>query len=218
MVKRPFPVPRLATGGLLLLLRRCACWPIPVSRVKDPEAGGRSEMPEITSGDLPGLMLGKEEIPGASGYWLLSLFHPSSEDQVDWTQGNYALHTRNGRVESQERHGDAKKPTRMVAEGSVLVASSALLGEATNVAPDGFPHPVYRSGFALALPLPVALARVPLVRPAPPAPPVPPTQMELVEPEFVSPDDQAADLAVDATEETASEIEQTDPPPVEDAE
>jgi len=181
-------------------------------------------MPEITSGELPDLLLDSSEVPGATGYWLLSLFHPSSEDQVDWTQGNYALHTRNGRVESQVRHGDAKKPTRMVAEGSVLVASSALRGEATNVAPDDFPHPVYRSGFALALALPVPLARVPLVRPVPPAPPV---QMDLVPPseaEFHSPDDQAEDLAVvtpDQPEDEAlaeGEIEAHDPPPAEDAE
>ena len=185
---------------------------------------GRSEMPEITSGELPDLLLDSSEVPGATGYWLLSLFHPSSEDQVDWTQGNYSLHTRNGRVESQVRHGDAKKPTRMVAEGSVLVASSALRGEATNVAPDDFPHPVYRSGFALALALPVPLARVPLVRPVPPAPPV---QMDLVPPseaEFHSPDDQAEDLAVvtpDQPEDEAlaeGEIEAHDPPPAEDAE
>jgi CRISPR type III-A-associated RAMP protein Csm4 len=179
---------------------------------------GRSEMPEITSGDLPGLLLGSAEVPGASGYWLLSLFHPSSDDQVDWTQGNYSLHTRNGRVESGVRHGDAKRPTRMVAEGSVLVASSALRGEATNVAPDDFPHPVYRSGFALALALPVPLARVPLVRPPQPAPPV---QMDLVKPseaEFLSPDDQAEDLAVSMPDETEAETEPHDPPPAEDAE
>ena len=167
---------------------------------------GRSEMPEITPGDLPSLLLGSADAQNASGYWLLSLFHPSSADQVDWTQGNYALHTRNGRVESEVRHGDAKKPTRMVAEGSVLIAASALRGEATNVAPDDFPHPVYRSGFALALALPVASARVPVVRAAQPAQP-PPAQMELVQPEFVSPDDQAEDLAVSTPDQPETEAE-----------
>jgi hypothetical protein len=105
----------------------------------------------------------------------------------------------------------------MVAEGSVLVASSALRGEATNVAPDDFPHPVYRSGFALALALPVPLARVPLVRTPPPAQPA---QMELVpEPQFLSPDDQAEDLAVGTPEKTEAEAEtEIDPPPAEDAE
>jgi CRISPR type III-A-associated RAMP protein Csm4 len=167
---------------------------------------GRSEMPEITPGDLPSLLLGSAEVQNASGYWLLSLFHPSSDDQVDWTQGNYSLHTRNGRVESEVRHGDAKKPTRMVAEGSVLIAAGALRGEATNVAPDDFPHPVYRSGFALALALPVTSARVPVVRAPQPAPP-PPAQMELVEPEFASPDDQAEDLAVSTPDQPETEAE-----------
>jgi CRISPR Csm4 C-terminal domain len=42
----------------------------------------------------------------------------------------------------------------MVAEGSVLYASSALRGAVPDVAPDGFVHPVYRAGFALSIPLP----------------------------------------------------------------
>jgi len=111
-------------------------------------------MPEITAGELPGLVLRGFGEPAPYGYWLLSMFHPSPADQVDWAQGNYSVHTRNGRVESPARQGDAKKPARMVAEGSVLVAAGALCGEATDVAPEGFPHPVYRSGFALAVPLP----------------------------------------------------------------
>ena len=84
-------------------------------------------------------------------YWLLSLFHPAASDAVEWSQGNYALTTRGGRVESDERWGDYKKQTRMVAEGSVLVASAEPRGSAADVAPEGFPHPVYRSGFALAI-------------------------------------------------------------------
>jgi hypothetical protein len=42
----------------------------------------------------------------------------------------------------------------MIEEGSILVAGKPLIGAAPNVAPDGFPHAVYRSGFALAAPLP----------------------------------------------------------------
>jgi hypothetical protein len=42
----------------------------------------------------------------------------------------------------------------MVSEGSVLLASGNLRGLATDVAPDGFPHPVYRAGFAMAIPIP----------------------------------------------------------------
>ncbi len=42
----------------------------------------------------------------------------------------------------------------MVAEGSVLYADGVPLGSAADVAPDGFAHPVFRAGFALAIPLP----------------------------------------------------------------
>jgi CRISPR type III-A-associated RAMP protein Csm4 len=114
---------------------------------------GRAEMPEIVEGELPNLLL----VPGdtaAGAYWLLSLFHPASSDQVDWKQGNYSLTTRLGRVESSARWGDPKKPTRMVTEGSVILAAAEPRGAAPDVAPDGFPHPVFRSGFALAIPIP----------------------------------------------------------------
>jgi hypothetical protein len=42
----------------------------------------------------------------------------------------------------------------MISEGSVLAARSEPTGVAVDVAPDGFAHPVYRSGLALALKLP----------------------------------------------------------------
>jgi hypothetical protein len=41
----------------------------------------------------------------------------------------------------------------MVQEGSVIHASQ-LRGRAVDVAPEGFSHPVYRAGFALAIPAP----------------------------------------------------------------
>ena len=46
----------------------------------------------------------------------------------------------------------------MVAEGSVLAARQEPTGAAVDVAPDNFAHPVYRSGFALALQLPAVKA------------------------------------------------------------
>jgi len=42
----------------------------------------------------------------------------------------------------------------MITEGSVLIAAAAPLGASPDVAPEGFPHPVYRAGFALSIPLP----------------------------------------------------------------
>ena len=120
---------------------------------------GRSEMPEIADGDLPNLILKPHEIaePASSespAYWVLSLFHPAEGDPVDWQRGQYSLTTRGGRVESSAGWGQAKKLTRMVAEGSVLLAASEPRGAAPNVAPDDFPHPVYRAGFALCVPIP----------------------------------------------------------------
>lgn len=95
----------------------------------------------------------------ASGWWMLSLFHPAENDAIDWKRGSYSLTTRGGRVEGATQSGDAKKPTRMIAEGSVIVAASEPRGSAANVAPDDFPHPVYRAGFALSVAIPLGNAR-----------------------------------------------------------
>jgi CRISPR type III-A-associated RAMP protein Csm4 len=115
---------------------------------------GRAEMPEITAGELPGLLMKRQE-SDATGYWLLSVFSPAESDAIDWQQGDYVLTTRGGRVESSAGWGEGKKLTRMVAEGSVIVAPVAPRGSAADVAPEGFAHPVYRSGFAVSLPIPL---------------------------------------------------------------
>ena len=117
---------------------------------------GRFEQPEFTEGPLARLLFGKHTQAvqdSSSAYWLLSLFSPSESDTVDWRQGSYAVAMRGGRVESSAGWGAVKKTSRVIAEGSVLVASSPLTGSARDVAPEGFAHPVYRAGFALALPV-----------------------------------------------------------------
>ena len=43
----------------------------------------------------------------------------------------------------------------MIIEGSVLATPDEPVGAAVDVSADGFVHPVYRSGFAIALPLPL---------------------------------------------------------------
>jgi hypothetical protein len=91
---------------------------------------------------------------GAKPHWLLSLFTPSAEDAVDWARGNYRLVERAGRVDSPAGSGELKKTLRMVGEGSVIFAPSTPRGAAPDVAPGGFPHPVYRAGFAVSVPLP----------------------------------------------------------------
>ncbi len=138
---------------------------------------GRSAPPQIAEGALPDLILlrmaasseprSEAEVGGEvtlappatdTGWWLLSLFAPGPSDTVDWNRGDYQLLTRGGRVESPVRWGEEKKNLRMVCEGSVLLASTAPRGNAPNVAPDDFPHPVFRSGFAFAFPIPWRLS------------------------------------------------------------
>jgi CRISPR type III-A-associated RAMP protein Csm4 len=127
---------------------------------------GRSETPEWQHWTPPGMPPGTPPgMPPAApeaaedspeqAHWLLSLYLPSSDDLVDWKRGSYSTLTRRGRIESRARWGEIKAPTLMVAEGSVLLAAAShLRGEARDTAPAGFPHPVYRAGFAVTVPIP----------------------------------------------------------------
>jgi CRISPR/Cas system CSM-associated protein Csm4 (group 5 of RAMP superfamily) len=91
-----------------------------------------------------------------AAHWLLSLFTPAATDAIDWQRGNYTILARGGRIESPTASGELKKQLHMVAEGSVLYSTAAPTGSAPDVAPEGFAHPVFRAGFALAIPLPEA--------------------------------------------------------------
>lgn len=140
---------------------------------------GRAEAPEFRSGRFPSLLLKAPAIPepavaeppasedgdgspeslvpsaplpvAEAAYWLLSLFSPGEGDAVDWTRGSYAALERSGRTGSAG--GAPTRAVRMIAEGSVLLAARPLRGAAPDVAPEGAPHRVYRSGFALAIPI-----------------------------------------------------------------
>ena len=107
---------------------------------------GRAATPEFS--DASGLFgNGHRE-----AWWMLSLYSPHAEDAVDWSRGDYATVTRGGWTDSVA--GSAKKKqVRMIEEGSVLMAPS-LRGRAVDVAPEGFAHPAWRAGFALAVPVP----------------------------------------------------------------
>jgi CRISPR type III-A-associated RAMP protein Csm4 len=118
----------------------------------------------IQDGVLPDLLLkpappaerAEDEEPKPvpeTAYWLLSVFSPAGKDMVDWGRGDYSMVTRGGRVVSAAAHGEEKKLSRMVTEGSVLFSADPPSGAALNVAPDGVPHPVYRAGFAFSLPV-----------------------------------------------------------------
>lgn len=123
---------------------------------------GHFDVESFTRGKLSELILGsprrqdtsESPAPTESGYWLLSLFCPSPADAIDWSRGSFSLVERGGRVESAAGWGAEKKTVRMVKEGSVLLSETALTGSAPDVAPDGFAHPVYRNGHAVAIPLP----------------------------------------------------------------
>ncbi len=124
---------------------------------------GQAPSPECQLGDWPAMLFPKlahrHPIGAGDGlsslHWLLSLYTPAADDSVNWAEGKYALTVRGGRVESRAGWGAEKKLVRMVTEGSVVSAGSGLKGQAVDVAPDRFAHPVYRAGFALALQLPV---------------------------------------------------------------
>lgn len=128
---------------------------------------GRAHDPQFE--DPPALLASGPEVPQRvepqengshepelieNAYWLLSLYSPAASDSVDWSRGAYALMERVGRVESSVGWGAPKKTLRMISEGSVLVAGASPAGAARDVAPDGFPHAVYRAGFAVGVPVP----------------------------------------------------------------
>jgi len=114
---------------------------------------GRSEMPEWQECNPPRETAQASE-GTENGYWLLSLYTPSDSDSVDWRRGNYSTISRAGRIESPARWGEPKSASLMIAEGSVLLAGSEPHGSARDLAPAGFPHPVFRSGFAVSVPVP----------------------------------------------------------------
>ncbi len=117
---------------------------------------GRAETPLFTDGSLPALILDRG-LPAEgedAAWWLLSVFSPAAEDQVDWSRGNYQVASRGGRIESASGWGVSKRASRMVIEGSVLVSKTAPRGAAVDIAPEGFAHPVYRYGCPLAIPIP----------------------------------------------------------------
>jgi CRISPR type III-A-associated RAMP protein Csm4 len=121
------------------------------AEIEAPGSEVQSPLQAVVSSSVPHPLAPE---PGLRGQWLLSLFSPAARDAVEWSRGNYSLIERGGRVESSSGSGALKKQVQMVAEGSVLYAGGALCGAAPDVGPEGFAHPVFRAGFALAIPLP----------------------------------------------------------------
>jgi len=135
---------------------------------------GRAHSPEFRDGVLPQLIY--KGLPSAETVsWSLSLISPAESDRVDWEKGSYSATVRGGRIDSPAAgSGAAKKLLTMIEEGSVLSATT-LEGNAPDVAPNGFPHPVYHAGWAFVIPVPADVPRqldvVAAVAPPEPEPP-----------------------------------------------
>ncbi len=160
---------------------------------------GRSAEPQFREGLLSELLFRHpvEHAEPPNARWLLSLYRPAPGDAVDWSLGSYSVVTRTGRTWSPARSGDLKRSVRMVSEGSVLVSSMELSGSACDVAPPGFPHPVWAAGFAVSLPViwkkPVPASLPPLETapapvPAPPEPAAEPAPSVVEQPEEAQPE------------------------------
>lgn len=119
----------------------------------DPETPSSEEVPAEAQVEPQVAPSPTPSLPAESAYWLLSLFRAGEDDAVDWSRGAYALVERSGRIDSPFSQGELKRSLSMVSEGSVVFASVPPNGSAPDVSPEGFAHPVYRAGFALAIPI-----------------------------------------------------------------
>ncbi len=116
---------------------------------------GRARHVDFQAGLLEDLLFGPAGAPRRGrGWWLLSVASPAPEDPILWDEGDYQLVQRGGRVGSLTGGGARKRVSRMLAEGSVIVSPRAPRGTVANVAPEGCPHPVIRSGCAVAISIP----------------------------------------------------------------
>lgn len=115
---------------------------------------GRARSVEFQAGLLEEMLFGPAGVPRSEGaWWLLSLMIPSAADPVRWDEGHYEILKRVGRVGSREGGGLAKRASRALAEGSVIFCAAPPRGTVQNVAPEGCPHPVWRAGHPVAIPI-----------------------------------------------------------------
>lgn len=116
---------------------------------------GRSRMPDFQRGLLPELLFGEgAAVQPGKAWWMLSLYSPAEADTVEWASGDYQTVVRLGRTYGAQASGEVKRASRMISEGSVVIAGQSPVGCARDVGPEGSPHPVYRAGYAVALPIP----------------------------------------------------------------
>ena len=108
----------------------------------------------------------------------------------------------------------------MVAEGSVISSPKEPVGAAVNVAPDGFAHPVYRSGFALSLKLPAIVPNAATESAAetidPPASEYDPPSSEEPSPEPTSESEAAEPIPEQSTPELITPEQSTEQEPAQE--
>jgi len=97
--------------------------------------------------------------PGQAGV-LLSRYHPREGELPAAIQGprvRYALTSVAGYLRSPQAVAQRRRRLWLFGEGSVLTATSEVMGDVTDVRPlvGEFPHPVWRCGLALLAPLEV---------------------------------------------------------------
>jgi CRISPR type III-A-associated RAMP protein Csm4 len=132
---------------------------------------GRAKQPRFEDSTLSQLFFPGEGVTDPV-FWMLSLYSPAEGDGVDWAEGKYEVTTRS-------HAADPSRGLRLVSEGSVIRATRIPTGQAFDLASNGSPHPRYRSGLAVGVPIPSAITSVD-VTPAPGAEePVAPPSPEL---------------------------------------
>ena len=149
----PMKLPR--RNGRRRFRARCCCWPIPAWAASGRAAGAARKRPSGSRGRRRKLPLEQPTI--ARTGCCRSTRQPKTTQWIGSAATTPPCRG-SGRIESSARWGEPKQPTTMIAEGSVLLASNELRGAASNVAPEGFPHPVYRAGFAVTVPIPWRVA------------------------------------------------------------
>jgi CRISPR/Cas system CSM-associated protein Csm4 (group 5 of RAMP superfamily) len=174
---------------------------------------GRAAAPEFNSASSLFPATANED----GSWWLLSTYSPDATDSVDWSRGEYTAAQRGGWTDSNAGVAP-KKQVRIIEEGSVVFAPS-LRGRAVDVAPEGFPHPVYRAGFALAVPAPPE----PVMRSAPTPESQPEAQPEseavmpepeaIMEQEGAPPEPPPIEIQPPAQPEEEAEMENEGAPP-----
>lgn len=132
---------------------------------------GRAKQPRFEDCTLSALFFPGEGITDPI-FWMLSLYNPAEADEVDWSQGKYT-------IVSRSRHSDPGRQVRFAEEGSVIGAGRMPVGRAHDISPAGSPHPVYRSGLAVAVPIPSAITSVSVTLAPGPEEPVAPPSPEL---------------------------------------